>query len=87
VSRKGNVDPPTLACRIGFQPDWVGTTHGIQQGIAQPPSIRSSEAKRVTKDPSLVPTARMRRVEAIVFELAQIEDKFVAVRQASHTHV
>jgi len=54
---------------------------GFNQDISQPRCIASLKAQRLAKYPSLVPTARMRGAQAIILDFADIEDRFIAVRQ------
>jgi len=54
---------------------------GFKQSISQPRCIAPPKAERLTKYPSLVPAARVRGAQAIVLDLADIEDRSIAVRQ------
>jgi hypothetical protein len=54
----------------------------IKQNISQPCRIAALKVEGVAEYSSLVPTTRMRRAHAVLFDLADIEDSFIAVRQA-----
>ena len=54
---------------------------GFQQNVPQPPRIAALEAKSLAEYPSLVATARVRRIEAVVLNLADIEHSLVPLRQ------
>jgi len=53
---------------------------GFEQNITQPPGVTTLKVERLAEYPGLVPAARMRWVQAIVLDLANIEDRLIAVR-------
>ena len=54
---------------------------GFQQNVPEPPRIAALEAKSLAEYPSLVATARVRRIEAVILDLADIEHSLVPLRQ------
>src|SRR5262249_15853965 len=57
---------------------------GFEQNIAQLRCVASLKTESIAEYPSFVPASRMQRIQAIVLDLANIEDCLVAVRQARH---
>jgi hypothetical protein len=53
----------------------------FKQNVTQPGCVAALEVEGLAKHPGLVPTARVRRVQAIVLDLANIEDSLITVRQ------
>jgi hypothetical protein len=68
--------PGVLPILEGF-----GGTCGIEQSIAQPRCITALKIERLSEYPGLMPASRMRGVQTIVLDLAQIEDCPIAVWQ------
>jgi hypothetical protein len=54
---------------------------GFEQSVAQPRCIGPLKIEGIVEDVGLVPTSRVRRVQAIVRDFANIEDRLIAVRQ------
>ena len=54
---------------------------GFKQGISQPRCVVALKIKCLAEHPSLVSTARVRRVQTIIPDLADIEDGLIAMRQ------
>jgi hypothetical protein len=54
---------------------------GFKQGVSQPRCVVALKIKRLAEHPSLVSTARVRRVQTIILDLADIEDGLIAMRQ------
>ena len=54
---------------------------GLKQGVSQPRRVAALKVKGLPEDPSLVPATRVRCVQAIVLDLADIKDSLIAVRQ------
>src|SRR5258708_6450532 len=54
---------------------------GSNQSVPQPCCLALPELERFAKYTSLVPAARVRRTQAIVLDLADIENRPIAVRQ------
>jgi hypothetical protein len=76
-----HIKAPTAAPRVGFQlPGLVGA-RGIKQNTSQPPGVASLKVKCLVKYASLVSATRVRRVQAVVLDLADIEDRSIAVWQ------
>jgi hypothetical protein len=46
--------------------------------------VRSIDAKRLTKNPRFVSATRVSRIQTIVFDLTDIEDRSVAMWQMRH---
>jgi hypothetical protein len=75
-----HIKAPTATPRVAFQlPGLVGA-RGLKQNSSQPPSVASLKVKCLMKYPSLVSAARVRRVQAVVLDLADIEDRSISVR-------
>ena len=68
--------PPCVRRNLG---DLAGAC-GFKQNISQPRCVGALEVEGLAEYPSLVPAARMRRAQAIVLDLADIEDCLIAVR-------
>ena len=54
---------------------------GFKQNISQPSSVAALKVEGLAKYPGLVPTAWVRWAQAIVLDLADIEDSLIAARQ------
>ena len=80
VSRDRHIDAPTGSQRIRGQFDRFDVLHRLKQSRSQPRGVRPLGAKRIAKHPRFVTAARVRRVETIVLNLADIEDRSVAIR-------
>jgi hypothetical protein len=70
----------------GVGGNWLceAADRGFKQSVPQPHGIAPLKAQRLAKHPSLVPTAGVRRAQAIVLELPDIEDRPIAMRQMRH---
>jgi hypothetical protein len=53
---------------------------GFEQNISQPDGVGALKVKSLAKYPGLVPASWVRRVQAIVLDFANIEDRLIAVR-------
>jgi hypothetical protein len=62
-------------------PEGFGGTCGFEQSVAQPRCIAPLKIESLAEYPGLMPTARVRLAQAIVRNLADIEDSLIAVRQ------
>ena len=71
--------PPSVHGNLG---DLAGAC-SIKQDISQPRGVAALKVKGLAEYPSLVPAARVRRAQAIVLHLADIEDSLIAAGQAS----
>src|SRR5205807_2854250 len=58
--------------------------NSLKQQRTQPSAIATPNAQRVLKNSRLVPTARVRRIQAIILELTNVEDCLLAIRQTRH---
>src|SRR5580704_1509651 len=78
VASRAPIAPP------GVLPNLEGLAGacGFEQNVAQPRGVATLKIERVTEYPSLMPGARMRWVQAVVLDLADIEDSLIAQRQA-----
>lgn len=54
---------------------------GFEQNVAQPRCIGLLKIEGLAEYPGLVPASRVRQAQAIVPDLANIEDRLIAVRQ------
>jgi hypothetical protein len=54
---------------------------GIEYGVPQPGRIGAPKAESVAEYPSLVSASRVRRVQAIVLNLADIEYRLMTMRK------
>jgi hypothetical protein len=79
LSLNWNVETPIRAPYISSNWHSFGRASHSKQGIAQPTGVILSNVQRVAKHAGLVPTSRMRWVEAIVFELSKIEANLFGV--------
>jgi len=72
--------PPNIMGNLG------GTirARGIKQDISQPSCIRELQIECLTKYPSLMPTARVCRTQAVLLKFANIENGLIAARHAAH---
>ena len=68
--------PSVLPILQGF----AGTC-GFEQSMAEPRCIAPLNPERLAEHPGLMPTPRMRGVQTIVLDLAQIEECLIAVLQ------
>jgi hypothetical protein len=64
---------PNVTC----EREGLAGARGFQQNIAQPGGIAPLEMKGLAKYPRLVPASRVRRVQAIVFNFTDIEDRLI----------
>jgi hypothetical protein len=84
MSRDRDVNPPALAQRVRFQLDCLSESRRVQQKGTQPWRVGLRKAKGLAKYSRLVAPARMGGTEAVVFDLAKIEDQLIAARQSRH---
>ena len=77
LSLNWNVETPICTPSITAERRRFSRVSRSKKGISQPRGVSVSNVERLTKYPSLVAAARMRRVEAVVFELSNIEVRFV----------
>ncbi len=56
-----------------------GGTRGFQQSIAQPRCIAPLKIEGLAEYPGLVPASRVRGIQTVVLDLADIEDCLAAV--------
>ena len=54
---------------------------GFKQNVSQPRCVAPLKVEGLAEYPGLVPTARVRRAQAVVLDLADIEDGLIAVWQ------
>ena len=79
------IDAPSTAEAITGLLVGLSTKDARQDSAPQPIRICSAQTERGREHASLVPPARMHLVEYITIELAQIDDREVALGQASHS--
>jgi hypothetical protein len=59
----------------------LAETRGFKQNISQPSCIAALKIKRLTEYPSLMSAARVQWAQAIVLNLANIENSLVTIGQ------
>jgi hypothetical protein len=84
VSRDANVDAPATAHRIRGKLDGTAAQYGLKQKLSQPRCARPVDAECFLKHSGLVPATRVRRIETVALQLAEIEDGAVAIWQNGH---
>jgi len=70
------VSPPSVGCDLRR----LAGACSFEQNISQPRRIALLKVKRLSKYPSLVPATRVGQAQAIILDLADIENRLVAVR-------
>ena len=66
---------------VGHNLEGFARACGFKQNVAQPRCIGPLKIEGIAEYAGLVPTSRVRRVQAIVLNFANIEDRPIAVRQ------
>jgi hypothetical protein len=66
---------------VGHNLEGFAQACGFKQNVAQPRCIGPLKIEGIAEYASLVPTSRVRRVQAIVLNFANIEDRPIAMRQ------
>ena len=84
MSRDANSDAPATAHGIRGKLDGTATQYGIEQKLSQPRCFRPVDAECFSKYSGLVPAARVRRIETVTLQLAEIEDGAVGIWQNGH---
>ena len=84
MSRDRNINTPTSAEPIGCKLNRVAAGYRPEDKATEPLSVITREAERFAKEPCFVPPARMVQIEAIILELADIENCPTAVWQWCH---
>src|SRR5271170_1573455 len=82
MSLDRHINPPMASPHVGFQLPCLIGARGVEQNTSQPRGIGSLKLECLAKYPSLVSTARVRRVQAVVLDLADIENRSITVWQA-----
>lgn len=72
---------PNILCNR----EGLARTCGLKESTAQPRCIALPKIEGVAEYPSLVPATRMHRAQAIILDLADIENRLIAVLQ-THRH-
>jgi len=84
VSCNRHINSPAASEGIGCKLDSFGFTYELEQNLSEPFGVPSIDVKRLAKDTRLVSTARMFRVQAIILDLPNIENRTCAVGQPRH---
>jgi hypothetical protein len=84
LSRNEQIDSPPASQRIGCEFSGFIVTQRVKQDFSEPSGVLSVNAECLAKHPCLVPAAWMYRVEAIVLDLTEIENRTVEIRQTGH---
>jgi hypothetical protein len=82
MSLDGHIDTPAASVSVGREFRGLATTCGVEQDLSQPCGIGILDAECVVKYPCLVPAAWVSRVEAVIFDFADVEDCLFTMRQA-----
>ena len=80
MSPDGRIEPPMGSPWVGCNLDCLAGACRLKQNISQPRSISAMQVEGLAEHPGLVPAARMQRAQAIILNLADIEDSLVAAR-------
>jgi len=81
LSPDDRIDVPIPAPSVLPVLEGLARAHGLEQSIAQPRSVAPLKVEGIAEHPSLVPASGVRRVQAIILDLTDIEDSLNTVRQ------
>jgi hypothetical protein len=87
VSCDRNVNAPALPKMVRRKLRPIPFANCLKQDRAEPCGVAAPNAQRLPENSGLVPTAWMRRIQAIILELADIEDCLRAIRQRRHAEL
>src|SRR5262249_3588509 len=85
LSPDGRVEPPIGPPSVLSNLKALARACGLKQNGAEPRCVCAMKVEGLAKYTSLVPASRMGWIQAIVLDLADIEDCFIAMRQ-THRH-
>jgi hypothetical protein len=81
MSLYGGIQPPLGPPLVLSDLDRPAGCSGFQQHLAQPDGVALLKLERLAEDSRLVSSAWMQWAQAIGLELANIEDRSIAIRQ------
>jgi len=86
ASRDRGIQAPVGSPGIRGNSKGLAGTCGSKQSFSQPGGIAAPEVEGLAENSSLVSAARVRWAQAIVLDLADVEESVIAVRQARRHH-
>jgi hypothetical protein len=84
LSRDSDIGAPLLPLVVGDGNVRLCGDDRSLKGVPQPASIATFQAERTVKYPRLVTPAWMHRIQALIFDLLQVDDGALAVWQPCH---
>jgi len=84
MSRDSDIGAPLLAPVVGHDNIRLRGGNCGLQGVPQPPGVATLQSERAVKYARLMTSAWMRRIQAIIFELSQVDGSTLAIGQCCH---
>src|SRR2546430_15959762 len=84
MSRDLDIDTPADSPSVFLNLGCLAVACVFKQSAAKPSGVVLADAECLAENSCLVPATRVRRVQAISFDLAKIEDGPVAIWKAHH---